>query len=133
LLVHIGGPSSNQATTLESQMIHMIQELFGQTLSERIGSTDHCLNNGKQTRKIGRDTRSRRFTEESTTSVHGERGNRERPFPPDRAAHVGGRQHHWKDHFSRECKDTRAHPSPFAAEAYGVNGWGQQQIPISSD
>jgi hypothetical protein len=35
LLVHIGGPSSNQATTLESQMIHMIQELFGQTLSSR--------------------------------------------------------------------------------------------------
>src|SRR5450631_2389285 len=31
-LVHIGDPSSNQATTLESQMIHMIQELFGQTL-----------------------------------------------------------------------------------------------------
>src|SRR6266478_3704363 len=27
LLVHIGDPSSNQATTLESQMIHMIQEL----------------------------------------------------------------------------------------------------------
>jgi hypothetical protein len=25
-------PSSNQATTLESHMIHMIQELFGQTL-----------------------------------------------------------------------------------------------------
>ena len=25
-------PSSNQATTLESQVIHMIQELFGQTL-----------------------------------------------------------------------------------------------------
>jgi hypothetical protein len=34
LLVHIGDPSSNQATTLESQMIHMIQELFGQTLSD---------------------------------------------------------------------------------------------------
>jgi hypothetical protein len=34
LLVHIGDPSSNQATTLESQMIHMIQELFGQTLRE---------------------------------------------------------------------------------------------------
>jgi hypothetical protein len=33
LLVHIGGPSSNQATSLESQMIHMIQELFGQTLT----------------------------------------------------------------------------------------------------
>jgi hypothetical protein len=33
LLVHIGDPSSNQATTLESQMIHIIQELFGQTLS----------------------------------------------------------------------------------------------------
>src|SRR5450631_116329 len=33
-LVHIGDPSSNQATTLESQMIHMIQELFGQTLRE---------------------------------------------------------------------------------------------------
>jgi hypothetical protein len=31
-LVHIGDPSSNQATTLESQMIHLIQELFGQTL-----------------------------------------------------------------------------------------------------
>jgi hypothetical protein len=39
LLVHIGDPSSNQATTLESQMIHMIQELFEQTLraSECIG------------------------------------------------------------------------------------------------
>jgi hypothetical protein len=33
LFVHIGDPSSNQATTLESQMIHMIQELFGQTVS----------------------------------------------------------------------------------------------------
>jgi hypothetical protein len=32
LLVHIGDPSSNQATTLESQVIHMIQVLFGQTL-----------------------------------------------------------------------------------------------------
>src|SRR5258707_1806623 len=32
LLVHIGDPSSNQATTLESQMIHMIQELSGRTL-----------------------------------------------------------------------------------------------------
>jgi len=32
LLVHIGGPSSNQATTLESQMVHLIQGLFGQTL-----------------------------------------------------------------------------------------------------
>jgi hypothetical protein len=35
LLVHIGDPSSNQATTLESQMIHMIQELFGQTLRKK--------------------------------------------------------------------------------------------------
>jgi hypothetical protein len=35
LFVHIGDPSSNQATTLESQMIHMIQELFGQTLTTR--------------------------------------------------------------------------------------------------
>jgi hypothetical protein len=35
LLVHIGDPSSNQATTLESQMIHTIQELFGQTLRQR--------------------------------------------------------------------------------------------------
>jgi hypothetical protein len=33
LLVHIGDPSSNQATTLESHMIHIIQELFEQTLS----------------------------------------------------------------------------------------------------
>jgi hypothetical protein len=32
LFVHIGDPSSNQATTLESRMIHMIQELFGQTV-----------------------------------------------------------------------------------------------------
>jgi len=39
LLVHIGGPSSNQATSLESQMIHMIQELFGQTLKARIAQT----------------------------------------------------------------------------------------------
>src|SRR6202140_5978049 len=37
LLVHIGDPSSNQATTLESQMIHMIQELFGQTLRQTAG------------------------------------------------------------------------------------------------
>src|SRR6266446_5621641 len=36
LLVHIGDLSSNQATTLESQMIHMIQELFGQTLRHPI-------------------------------------------------------------------------------------------------
>jgi hypothetical protein len=34
LFVHIGDPSSNQATTLESQMIHMIQELFGQTVRD---------------------------------------------------------------------------------------------------
>jgi hypothetical protein len=38
LLVHIGGPSSNQATSLESQMIHMIQELFGQTLRAPSGA-----------------------------------------------------------------------------------------------
>jgi hypothetical protein len=37
LLVHIGGPSSNQATTLETQVIHMIQELFGQTLRRWVG------------------------------------------------------------------------------------------------
>jgi hypothetical protein len=36
LLVHIGDHSSNQATTLESQMIHMIQELFGRTLREQM-------------------------------------------------------------------------------------------------
>jgi hypothetical protein len=30
--VHIGGPSSNQATSLESQMIHPIQLLPGPTL-----------------------------------------------------------------------------------------------------
>src|SRR3979411_1510115 len=34
-LVHIGDPSSNQATTLESQVIHMIQVLSGQTLRGR--------------------------------------------------------------------------------------------------
>src|ERR1700687_6444072 len=37
LLVHLGDPSSNQGTTLESQMIHMIQELFGQTLRPSTG------------------------------------------------------------------------------------------------
>jgi hypothetical protein len=31
--VHIGGPSSNQAASLESQMIHPIQLLPGRTLS----------------------------------------------------------------------------------------------------
>jgi hypothetical protein len=47
LLVHIGEPSSNQATTLESQMIHMIQELFGQTLRGKslyLSSTTTPLN-----------------------------------------------------------------------------------------
>jgi hypothetical protein len=34
LLVHIGDPSSNQVTSLESQVIHMIQGLFGQTLRQ---------------------------------------------------------------------------------------------------
>src|SRR6266404_9060247 len=40
LLVHISGPSSNQATTVESQVIHMIQVLFGQTLRYSIQHTD---------------------------------------------------------------------------------------------
>jgi hypothetical protein len=40
LFVHIGDPSSNQATTLESQMIHMIQELFGQTLKRFACATE---------------------------------------------------------------------------------------------
>src|ERR1700740_2938577 len=31
--VHIGDPSSNQATTLESQMIHWIQLVLGRTLT----------------------------------------------------------------------------------------------------
>ncbi|MGO9722487.1 MAG: Crp/Fnr family transcriptional regulator, partial [Methylocella sp.] len=34
--VHIGGPSSNQATSLESQMIHPIQLLPGRTLSDEV-------------------------------------------------------------------------------------------------
>src|ERR1700741_1963074 len=34
--VHIGDPSSNQATTLESQMIHWIQFVFGRTLRSRV-------------------------------------------------------------------------------------------------
>jgi hypothetical protein len=42
LLVHIGDPSSNQATTLESQVIHMIQELFGQTLSGDSSARNYC-------------------------------------------------------------------------------------------
>lgn len=33
-VVHIGGPSSNQAVSLESQMIHQIQLLFGRTLTD---------------------------------------------------------------------------------------------------
>jgi hypothetical protein len=43
LLVHIGDPSSNQATTLESQVIHMIQELFGQTLRYCMVSSGNCI------------------------------------------------------------------------------------------
>jgi hypothetical protein len=43
LLVHIGDPSSNQATTLESQMIHMIQELFGQTLTLDISGSKRFI------------------------------------------------------------------------------------------
>jgi len=35
--VHIGDTSSNQATTLESEVIHMNQELFGQTLRKSTG------------------------------------------------------------------------------------------------
>jgi hypothetical protein len=34
-VVHIGGPSSNQAASLESQPIHQIQLLFGRTLRAR--------------------------------------------------------------------------------------------------
>src|SRR5258707_14513886 len=48
LLVHIGDPSSNQATTLESQMIHMIQELFGQTLRAVKASSDRVEPDSKQ-------------------------------------------------------------------------------------
>jgi hypothetical protein len=68
LLVHIGDPSSNQATTLESQMIHMIQELFGQTLRER----DHVVN-ARPTGSVvvaallwqlGRECRKRRSNDE---------------------------------------------------------------------
>src|SRR5882724_11331326 len=50
LLVHIGDPSSNQATTLESQMIHMIQELFGQTV--RHSSIVRMLLNGVPVRVV---------------------------------------------------------------------------------
>src|ERR1700747_479152 len=32
--VHIGDPSSNQGTTLESTMLHWIQVVFGRTLKE---------------------------------------------------------------------------------------------------
>src|SRR5208283_3340229 len=39
--VHIGGPSSNQATSLESQMIHPIQLLPGRTLS-KCGLVSFC-------------------------------------------------------------------------------------------
>src|ERR1035438_4930887 len=46
LLVHIGDPSSNQATTLESQMIHMIQELFGQTLRADLALVARCMSGG---------------------------------------------------------------------------------------
>jgi hypothetical protein len=37
--VHIGGSSSNQAATLESQMIHPIQLLPGRTLKKRTRGT----------------------------------------------------------------------------------------------
>jgi hypothetical protein len=35
-VVHIGGPSSNQAAFLESQPIHQIQLLFGRTRLEQV-------------------------------------------------------------------------------------------------
>jgi hypothetical protein len=47
LFVHIGGPSSNQATTLESQMIHMVQELFGQTLRASFARLDPASGRGE--------------------------------------------------------------------------------------
>jgi hypothetical protein len=43
LLVHIGDPSSNQVTSLESQVIHMIQGLFGQTLRVSIYNLPKCV------------------------------------------------------------------------------------------
>ena len=50
--VHIGGPSSNQATSLESQMIHPTQLLPGRTLRE--------LNQDNNWRKLlGKDNQDR--------------------------------------------------------------------------
>jgi hypothetical protein len=46
LLVHIGDPSSNQATTLESHMIHIIQELFEQTLTDPTSATNTLVGRG---------------------------------------------------------------------------------------
>jgi hypothetical protein len=58
LLVHIGDPSSNQVTTLESHMIHMIQELFGQTLRSweaSNGVTKHSASKSPPpTHKVGK-------------------------------------------------------------------------------
>src|SRR5712675_826530 len=56
-LVHIGDPSSNQATILESQMIHMIQELFGQTLRQRL--ILRCRRSGQVARGQGHGTCAR--------------------------------------------------------------------------
>src|SRR5712672_1102802 len=46
LLVHISGPSSDQATTLQSQVIHMIQVLFGQTLRASFARLDPAQERG---------------------------------------------------------------------------------------
>jgi hypothetical protein len=41
-VVHIGGPSSNQAASLESQQIQQIQLLFGRTLTMDADAAKGC-------------------------------------------------------------------------------------------
>jgi hypothetical protein len=42
-VVHIGGPSSNQAASLESQQIQQIQLLFGRTLRIVLGAAAYIF------------------------------------------------------------------------------------------
>src|ERR1700749_4045117 len=63
--VHIGDPSSNQATTLESQMIHWIQFVFGRTLSRVTSSST----SGVITRQIVSFTRNAERTPEEKITI----------------------------------------------------------------
>jgi len=73
LLAHIGDPFSNQATTLESQIIHMIQELFGQTLRERQSTAQ-----GQRTNPLTRERAARSSWQRRRVQLRSKRFRRRR-------------------------------------------------------